>query len=179
MLRYKRQLSEARKELDVIRGKSHEMESLVSIIQRAWSQVAPCPSSNVIPRTTPPPLPSPLPPHSHSHLTQARPILTPPQPPPPPCLALHPAVPSTSAARHRREHAAGRIRRLGAPRRDSGQQRPAAAGGARGRPVPHEGPDGREQPAEDGHRRVGDDGGHRQGAGVRRAAAAVGSEQGG
>ena len=39
MLRYKRQLSEARKELDMIRGKSREMESLVSIIQRAWSQV--------------------------------------------------------------------------------------------------------------------------------------------
>ena len=40
MLRYKRQLSEARKELDMIRGKSREMESLVSIIQRAWSQVS-------------------------------------------------------------------------------------------------------------------------------------------
>ena len=39
MLRYKRQLSGARKELDMIRGKSREMESLVSIIQRAWSQV--------------------------------------------------------------------------------------------------------------------------------------------
>ena len=39
MLRYKRQLSEARRELDIIRGKSSEMESLVSIIQRAWSQV--------------------------------------------------------------------------------------------------------------------------------------------
>jgi hypothetical protein len=42
MLRYKRQLSEARKELDMIRGKSREMESLVSIIQRAWSQVRFC-----------------------------------------------------------------------------------------------------------------------------------------
>jgi hypothetical protein len=47
MLRYKRQLSEARKELDMIRGKSREMESLVSIIQRAWSQVLPKISQNV------------------------------------------------------------------------------------------------------------------------------------
>ena len=39
ILRYKRQLTDARKELDLIRGKSREMESLVSIIQRAWSQL--------------------------------------------------------------------------------------------------------------------------------------------
>jgi hypothetical protein len=37
--RYKRHISESKKELEMMRGKSREMESLVSVIQRAWSQV--------------------------------------------------------------------------------------------------------------------------------------------
>ena len=37
--RNKRTLTEARKELDLMRRKAREMESLVSLIQRAWSQV--------------------------------------------------------------------------------------------------------------------------------------------
>lgn len=36
---YKRKLGDARKELELMRAKSHEMESLVSLIQRAWSQL--------------------------------------------------------------------------------------------------------------------------------------------
>ena len=39
MFSYKRQISEAKKELELMRSKSREMESLVSIIQRSWSQV--------------------------------------------------------------------------------------------------------------------------------------------
>ena len=39
LMRYKRQISESRKELEMMRDKSREMESLVSVIQRAWSQV--------------------------------------------------------------------------------------------------------------------------------------------
>lgn len=39
MKRYKRQITEARKELELMRNKSREMESLVSVIQRAWSQL--------------------------------------------------------------------------------------------------------------------------------------------
>jgi len=39
LVRYKRQIAESREELDMIRGRSREMESLVSAIQRAWSQV--------------------------------------------------------------------------------------------------------------------------------------------
>jgi hypothetical protein len=39
MYRYKRQIAEAKKELELMRSKSREMESLVSIIQRSWSQV--------------------------------------------------------------------------------------------------------------------------------------------
>jgi len=39
LLRYKRSMQEARRELDMMRGKSREMEALVSVIQRAWSQV--------------------------------------------------------------------------------------------------------------------------------------------
>ena len=38
--RYKRHISESRKELEMMRGKSREMEALVSVIQRAWSQVS-------------------------------------------------------------------------------------------------------------------------------------------
>jgi predicted ribosome quality control (RQC) complex YloA/Tae2 family protein len=37
--RNKRTIAEARKELELMRRKSREMESLVSLIQRAWSQV--------------------------------------------------------------------------------------------------------------------------------------------
>lgn len=40
MKRYKRQISESRRELELMRSKSREMEALVSIIQRAWSQVS-------------------------------------------------------------------------------------------------------------------------------------------
>lgn len=40
LVRYKRQVAESREELEMIRGKSREMESLVSVIQRAWSQVS-------------------------------------------------------------------------------------------------------------------------------------------
>lgn len=39
LVRCKRQISESREELDMIRGKSREMEALVGVIQRAWSQV--------------------------------------------------------------------------------------------------------------------------------------------
>lgn len=39
MLTYKRTIAEGRKELDLMRRKSREMEALVSLIQRAWSQV--------------------------------------------------------------------------------------------------------------------------------------------
>lgn len=39
MNRYKRKISEARKELELMRSKSREMEALVSMIQRAWSQL--------------------------------------------------------------------------------------------------------------------------------------------
>lgn len=39
LLKNKRAISEARKELELMRRKSREMESLVSLIQRAWSQV--------------------------------------------------------------------------------------------------------------------------------------------
>ena len=35
----KRQIAESRKELDLLRNRSREMESLVSVIQRSWSQV--------------------------------------------------------------------------------------------------------------------------------------------
>ena len=40
LVRYKRQITESRQELEMIRGKSRDMESLVSAIQRAWSQVS-------------------------------------------------------------------------------------------------------------------------------------------
>lgn len=40
MQRYKRQIAESKKELELMRNKSREMESLVSIIQRTWSQVS-------------------------------------------------------------------------------------------------------------------------------------------
>jgi hypothetical protein len=39
--RSKRSIAEARRELELMRRKSREMESLVSLIQRAWSQVRP------------------------------------------------------------------------------------------------------------------------------------------
>lgn len=39
LVRYKRQIGESREELEMIRGKSREMETLVGVIQRAWSQV--------------------------------------------------------------------------------------------------------------------------------------------
>lgn len=39
LMRNKRSIAEARKELELMRRKSREMESLVSLIQRAWSQV--------------------------------------------------------------------------------------------------------------------------------------------
>jgi hypothetical protein len=39
LMRSKRELTEARKELDLMRKKSQEMESLVSLIQRSWSQI--------------------------------------------------------------------------------------------------------------------------------------------
>lgn len=39
LMRNKRELIEARKELDLMRKKSQEMESLVSLIQRSWSQI--------------------------------------------------------------------------------------------------------------------------------------------
>lgn len=39
LLKNKRTISEARKELELMRRKAREMESLVSLIQRAWSQV--------------------------------------------------------------------------------------------------------------------------------------------
>ena len=39
MLYYKRELSDARKELELMRMKSREMEGLVGAIQRGWSQV--------------------------------------------------------------------------------------------------------------------------------------------
>ena len=39
LMRNKRTIAEARKELELMRRKSREMESLVSLIQRAWSQV--------------------------------------------------------------------------------------------------------------------------------------------
>ena len=35
----KRQIAESRKELDLLRNRSREMESLVGVIQRSWSQV--------------------------------------------------------------------------------------------------------------------------------------------
>lgn len=38
--KYKRQIGQSRKELDLMRGKSREMEKLTSAIQRAWSQVS-------------------------------------------------------------------------------------------------------------------------------------------
>lgn len=38
-MRNKRELAEARKELDMMRKKSREMEALVSLIQRSWSQI--------------------------------------------------------------------------------------------------------------------------------------------
>lgn len=40
LLKNKRTISEARKELELMRRKAREMESLVSLIQRAWSQVS-------------------------------------------------------------------------------------------------------------------------------------------
>lgn len=40
LIRSKRSVIEARKELELMRRKSREMESLVSLIQRAWSQVS-------------------------------------------------------------------------------------------------------------------------------------------
>jgi hypothetical protein len=39
VLQYKKQEIEARKELDILNQKSKEVESIVSLIQRAWSQV--------------------------------------------------------------------------------------------------------------------------------------------
>jgi chromosome segregation ATPase len=36
---YKRKLSDAKRELELMRGKSREMETLVSLIQRSWSQL--------------------------------------------------------------------------------------------------------------------------------------------
>jgi hypothetical protein len=39
IFRCKRQISESRKELEMMRNKSREMETLVGVIQRAWSQV--------------------------------------------------------------------------------------------------------------------------------------------
>lgn len=42
LMRNKRSIAEARKELELMRRKSREMESLVSLIQRAWSQVFHC-----------------------------------------------------------------------------------------------------------------------------------------
>lgn len=35
----KSQITESRKELDLLRNRSREMESLVGVIQRSWSQV--------------------------------------------------------------------------------------------------------------------------------------------
>jgi hypothetical protein len=40
MLRNKRTIAEGRRELELMRRKSREMEALVSLIQRAWSQVS-------------------------------------------------------------------------------------------------------------------------------------------
>jgi hypothetical protein len=42
MVTYKRTIAEGRKELELMRRKSREMEALVSLIQRAWSQVNNC-----------------------------------------------------------------------------------------------------------------------------------------
>ena len=39
MLSFKRELADARKELELMRLKSREMEGLVGAIQRGWSQV--------------------------------------------------------------------------------------------------------------------------------------------
>ncbi len=39
MFSFKRELADARKELELMRLKSREMESLVGAIQRGWSQV--------------------------------------------------------------------------------------------------------------------------------------------
>ena len=39
MMSYKKTITEGRKELELMRRKSREMEALVSLIQRAWSQV--------------------------------------------------------------------------------------------------------------------------------------------
>ncbi len=39
MMTYKKTIAEGRKELELMRRKSREMEALVSLIQRAWSQV--------------------------------------------------------------------------------------------------------------------------------------------
>lgn len=47
MLSYKRAIAEGRKELELMRRKSREMESLVSLIQRAWSQVGPSTYFNI------------------------------------------------------------------------------------------------------------------------------------
>jgi hypothetical protein len=40
LVRYKRQIAESREEMEMIRGKSRDMEALVSAIQRSWSQVS-------------------------------------------------------------------------------------------------------------------------------------------
>ena len=40
VFRCKSQISESRKELELMRNKSREMETLVGVIQRAWSQVS-------------------------------------------------------------------------------------------------------------------------------------------
>lgn len=40
LVRYKRHIGESREELEMIRGKSRDMEALVSAVQRAWSQVS-------------------------------------------------------------------------------------------------------------------------------------------
>ena len=37
---YKRKLTEAKKELDLMRRKSREMDGIVSLIRRSWSQVS-------------------------------------------------------------------------------------------------------------------------------------------
>ena len=39
LMKNKRTIGEARKELELMRRKAREMESLVSLIQRAWSQL--------------------------------------------------------------------------------------------------------------------------------------------